>query len=557
VKTVELPGQCESGRAAATAEPNDCWFPAQTPPAFKPADVIAAAARTRQRVHLVRQHPAGSIGLAVGGEIGRRAYPVAGSYELVATLPPLYPEWLGDRSFTQTHGVRFPYAAGEMANGIATTRMVIAMARAQMLGFFGAAGLGLDRVERAIHELATELDRPSGGEASWGVNLIHSPSEPRLEERVAALLIERGVRKVSASAFMSLTPAVVRCAAAGLSVDRSGRILRRTNVFAKVSRPEVAEQFMSPPPPAMLAALVARGELTRDEATLAAQLAVAEDITVEADSGGHTDNRPLVALLPLVLGMRDTLVARYGYTRPIRVGAAGGLGTPNAVAAAFALGAAYVLTGSVNQVAVESGLSDDAKTMLGQADPADVIMAPAADMFELGVKVQVLRRATMFGTRAARLYETYLAYPGLEAIAPQARSRLEGEVLHASIAEIWARTQAFWQRRDPAELVRADADPKHRMALVFRWYLGMSSRWAIDGEVSRRSDYQIWCGPAMGAFNRWTAGSFLAEPRHRSVVQIARNLMEGAAVITRAQQLRSHGVALPASAFRFRPRRLA
>ena len=86
---------------------------------------------------------------------------------------------------------------------------------------------------------------------------------------------------------------------------------------------------------------------------------VAEDITVEADRGGHTDNRPLVALLPAILALRDELAARHGYTRPIRVGAAGGLGTPAAVAAAFALGAAYVLTGSVNQAAVESGLSDD------------------------------------------------------------------------------------------------------------------------------------------------------------------------------------------------------
>jgi trans-AT polyketide synthase/acyltransferase/oxidoreductase domain-containing protein len=493
-------------------------------------DPLAMVARIRQPIRLVSQDSRGD-----------------------ATLPPLYPEWLGDRSFTETHGVRFPYVTGEMANGIATTRMVVAMARAEMLGFFGAAGLGPARVERAVHELVTEL----GDRASWGVNLIHSPNEPELEERVAGLLVGHGVRRVSASAFMSLTPAVVRCAATGLRVDPAGRIIRHTHVFAKISRSEVAEQFMSPPPPEILTALVARGDLTQTEAALAARLPVAEDITVEADSGGHTDNRPLVTLLPVILGLRDALAARHGFARPIRVGASGGLGTPQAVAAAFALGAAYVLTGSVNQVAVESGLSEDAKAMLAQADSADVIMAPAADMFELGVKVQVLRRGTMFGTRAARLYDTYLAYPGLDAIPGETRSRLEREVLHASLDEIWTQTQEYWQRRDPAEVARAQADPKHRMALVFRWYLGMSSHWAIGGETSRRTDYQIWCGPAMGAFNRWTAGSFLAEPRNRSVVQIARNLLEGAAVVTRAQQLRSHGVALPAAAFQFRPRRLS
>ena len=95
------------------------------------------------------------------------------------------------------------------------------------------------------------------------------------------------------------------------------------------------------------------------------------------------------------------------------------------------------------------------------------------------------------------------------------------------------------------------------MALLFRSYLGQSSRWAIAGEQPRRMDYQIWCGPAMGAFNSWVSGSFLEAPEERRVVQVARNLLEGAAVITRAQQFRSYGVPIPAVAFDFRPRPLA
>src|SRR5205085_648999 len=110
---------------------------------------------------------------------------------------------------------------------------------------------------------------------------------------------------------------------------------------------------------------------------------------------------------------------------------------------------------------------------------------------------------------------------------------------------------------DPAQVDRALSDGKHRMALVFRWYLGKSSRWAIVGETARRADYQIWCGPAMGAFNGWVKGSFLEEPAQRGAVQIALNLLEGAAVATRAQQLRTFGLPMPAEAFQFRPRRLA
>jgi hypothetical protein len=40
-------------------------------------------------------------------------------------------------------------------------------------------------------------------------------------------------------------------------------------------------------------------------------------------------------------------------------------------------------------------------------------------------------------------------------------------------------------------------------------------------------------------------------------VQIARNLLEGAAQVTRMQQLRSHGVPVPAAAFEYHPRPLS
>jgi PfaD family protein len=183
-------------------------------------------------------------------------------------------------------------------------------------------------------------------------------------------------------------------------------------------------------------------------------------------------------------------------------------------------------------------------------------MAPAADMFELGAKVQVLARGTMFGVRARKLYELYSAYESLAAIPAAVRERLERETFRATLDEVWAETHRYFADRDPAEVQRAQADPRHRMALVFRWYLGRSSRWAVAGEGERRLDYQIWCGPAMGAFNAWVAGSFLADPANRSVAQIGRNLLEGAAVLTRAHQLRNYAVPVPAAAFAFRPRPL-
>lgn len=529
------------------------WRATTLPPAFLASQTLSLLSRIREPVYVLRDPASGRVGIAVDGQLSTAYSEQTPGLPVLAVLPALYPEWLGNRLFCEVHRVRFPYIAGEMANGIASARMVLAIAEAGMLGFFGAAGLSPRVIEGAIDELEGRL----GDRYPWGVNLIHSPNEGDYEDHVVDLLIRRGVQRVSASAFMALTPAVVRYSASGLTTDAKGRVVRKHHVFAKLSRPEVALHFMSPAPAAMLQALVEKGKLTAEEARLAGQVAIAEDITVEADSGGHTDNQTLTALFPTILALRDELTTKYGFRRPIRVGAAGGLGTPGALAAAFSLGAAYVLTGSVNQSAVEAGMSDAGKQMLANADIADVMMAPSADMFELGVKVQVLKRGTMFGVRAQKLYDTYVQYPSIEAIPAELRARLEKDLFKAPLDQIWTETREFWQQRDPEEVARAERDPKHRMALCFRWYLGRSSRWAIAGDPARRLDYQLWCGPAMGSFNRWVAGTFLAEPANRSVVQIALNLMEGAAIITRAQQLRSYGVAVPDAAFDFRPRPLA
>jgi hypothetical protein len=58
----------------------------------------------------------------------------------------------------------------------------------------------------------------------------------------------------------------------------------------------------------------------------------------------------------------------------------------------------------------------------------------------------------------------------------------------------------------------------------------------------------------MGAFNEWVAGTPLEPVEKRNVRQIALNLLEGAARITRAAQLRASGVAVPAHLFSYTPR---
>ncbi len=506
--------------------------------ALTPSGLHDAIVRVTRPCLVVRTGD-GALGLAV--EPDANGAPPEVEAELHAWAPALAPESFGDAGFRHENRLRYNYLAGSMANGIGSTQIVEAMAQAGMLGFFGAAGLEPERIEAAIAHLSTRLlDRP------WGANLIHSPSEPQLEEAVADLYLRRGVRLVEASAYLRLTLPLVRYRTAGIHREPGGRIVVPHRVIAKASRVEVARQFWSPPPLELLAALVERGDLTAEQAALAAQVPVAQDRTAEADSGGHTDNRPAITLLPAMLALRDRLQAEHGYPFPLRAGLAGGMATPASVRAGFALGAAWVLGGSIHQACRESGTSDLVRQMLAEAEQADTTMVPAADMFELGVKVQVLKRGTLFGPRAQKLYDLYRAHQRLEDLPAAVSEQLERVVFKRSLGDVWRETEAFFAARDPRQLERAARDPKHRMALVFRWYLGKSSDWARGGDPERRADFQVWCGPAMGAFNEWVRGSFLEAWGERQVVTVALNLLCGAAVLERAAQLRLQGVAVPA-----------
>ncbi|MBD2165989.1 PfaD family polyunsaturated fatty acid/polyketide biosynthesis protein [Calothrix membranacea FACHB-236] len=490
----------------------------------------------------------GRIGVTNVGYLCPLDGTVTAPVELLASIPPVKIQQLGDPSFLSSYGVKYAYVTGAMAGGIASEEMVIALGKEQILSSFGAGGLSPDRLEAAINKIQQAL--PQG---PYAFNLIHSPNEPTIERRAVDLFLKYGVKVVEASAFLDLTPNIVYYRAAGLSLNAANQIEIKNKVIAKISRREVASKFLQPAPAKILKELVQQGLITELQATLAAQVPMADDITVEADSGGHTDNRPLVCLLPSIMALRDEIQAQYNYSQPIRIGVAGGIATPQSALAAFMMGAAYVVTGSINQACVESGACEHTKKLLAQAEMADVMMAPAADMFEMGVKLQVLKRGTMFPMRAQKLYELYRAYDSIEEIPLAEREKLEKQVFRKTIAEVWEGTAAYLSQKNPEKLGKAVNNPKLKMALIFRWYLGLSSRWSSSGEKGREVDYQIWCGPAMGSFNDWVRGTYLAEPQNRKVVDVANHIMTGAAFLYRIQSLRFQGLQIPDYYSQYRP----
>jgi trans-AT polyketide synthase/acyltransferase/oxidoreductase domain-containing protein len=434
----------------------------------------------------------------------------------------LDPSSLGSHEFKRDYNLKYAYLTGGMYRGIASKEMVVKMGKAQMMGIFGSGGLSLSEVETSIQYIQKEL---SEGQA-YGLNLLHNPSNPDMEEKTIDLFLTYGVSTIEASAFFSITPALVKYRVKGLTRDQHGKVVARNKIIAKLSRPEVAAAFLSPAPERIIDSLLVEQKITKVEADLAKEIAMADDLCVEADSGGHTDGGVAYALMPAMIKLRNEMMEKYQYHKKIRIGAAGGIGTPEAAAAAFILGADFILTGSINQCTVEAATSDEVKDLLQQMNVQDTEYAPAGDMFELGSKVQVLKKGLFFPARANKLYELYRQYSSLDEIDEKTKLQIQEKYFKRSFEEVYKDVKAFYSEQ---EIEKAERNPKHKMALIFKWYFGYSSRLALSGSKESRVDYQIHCGPALGAFNQFVKGTDLEYWKKRHVDEIAEKLMTEAA----------------------------
>ena len=439
--------------------------------------------------------------------------------------PKILPEALGNREFRKDYRIKYAYLAGAMYKGIASKELVVAMGRAGLMGYLGTGGLDLQEIEASIRYIQAHL--PNG--EPYGMNLLSDPAGTEYDAMIVGLYLTHAIRFIEAAGYIQISPSLIRYRLTGARRTPEGQVHVPNNVLAKVSRPEVAEAFMRPPAAQIVARLLRQGLIGPDEAALAPFIPVSSDICVEADSGGHTDQGVAYALMPAMLALRNTVAREQEYATPIRVGAAGGIGTPEAAAAAFVLGADFVLTGSINQCTVEAGTSDAAKDLLQEMNVQDTTYAPAGDMFELGAKVQVLRKGLLFPARANRLYELYLRHNSLDELDRPTRMRIQETYFRRSFEDVWTETCGYYEGINRSVLDGARADPKKKMALIFRWYFVHSNRLALSGNSERRADYQIQCGPALGAFNQWVKGTALENWRQRHAPDIGERIMRATA----------------------------
>ena len=218
------------------------------------------------------------------------------------------------------------------------------------------------------------------------------------------------------------------------------------------------------------------------------------------------------------------------------------------------MGAAYVVTGSVNQACVESGTSDAVRQMLAEAGQADVAMAPAADMFEMGVKVQVLKRGTHV-RRCGRPSCTSSTGPTpawTRSRRPSARQLEKNAVPRPARRGLGADARRSSCSRDPAQIAAGRGATR---STRWRWCSAgtSASRRAGPTPASRTRQARLpgLVRPGDGGVQRVGQGLVpgAAEEPHASST-VALNLLYGAAVALRQCTLRPQGVNLPTSCSR-------
>ncbi|QOQ56389.1 ACP S-malonyltransferase [Bacillus amyloliquefaciens] len=424
---------------------------------------------------------------------------------------------LGSQSFKEDYGLKYAYLAGAMHRGISSAEMLIRLGKKGMLGFFGTFGLSIRDIEQAIISIKKELKNGQ----PYGMNLRFEPDHQDREKELIDLYIKHDVRVIEASSYLSVSAPLIYYKAHQLKAEKGGRVIPHNKIIAKVSRPEVAAAFLSPPPQSIVKRMCQHGLLTEEQGEWLTRVPVADDIIVEADCGSYTDQGSLPAILPFFVNLRDEIMETYKYGKKIRVGAAGGIGTPESAASAFLMGADFIMTGSINQCTVEAETSDFVKEMLSETGICDTAYAPSDTLFEFGTKVQVLKKGTLFPVRANKLFQIYQQYESLSEIDEKTKVQLENYYFNKSFHEIYENIID----KQPNLAKKAEHNQKYKMLLIFKWYLQNGCLLALEGQEKQKVNFQVHCGPSLGAFNHWVKGTDLESWRNRHVDDIGEKMM--------------------------------
>lgn len=441
---------------------------------------------------------------------------------------------LGAKKFKQDYMVDYAYVAGGMCHGISSVELVVKMAKVGMLAYFGTHGLSLERVDREIDRIEQALNTSQAN--VYGVNLTCVDSNPQRQVELVELFIRKNVKNIEVSGFTQITSELVKFRLLGLTENVDGDVIRNHKILLKTARADIAQSFMQPAPDYLVEKLLADKEITPHQAALAKKVFIVDDVCVEGDPGWRSSQAVNMINLPEVIRLRKVQMEKYQPQLHMsfspRVGSAGGIGTPEAMAAVFSLGADFVMTGSINQCSVEASVSDKVKNILQSLSPQDTCHVPAGEVFESGAKVQVVRKNSFFPSRAQKLYDLYRLYNSTDELDKNTKQQIETHFLGETFENVYqVIEQSGIVSREAIQ--QAEKSSKAKMALIFKYYFEQSIQNTLQENIGVQAkhsndNYQIYCSQAQGAFNQWVKGTELENWESRHVDKIAQHLLQSA-----------------------------
>lgn len=426
---------------------------------------------------------------------------------------------LGSKEFKERYGLSYAYLAGSMDYGISTEELVYKLGKAGCLAFLGTKGVTFAEIHNSIKNLKRRFD----GKGKFGVNLSYIPSQSVREEQLVNLCLECGVDIVEASSYFTITLPLAKYKIKGLVRETDGTVHSNHKIIMKVGRPDIAALFMKEMPDSIIEKLLEKGEILPEEAELAHGIPLADDICVTGEQAGPTEHANIFSAFPIIQKLREE--SKMQRKEDIHIGIAGGIGTPEAVRAAFLMGADFIMTGSVHLCTVESGMSKSGKDLLQAIDVQDTEFVPSLEMFELDAKWQVMKKGVFFPARMNNLYEIYRNCESFQKMDLKLREKLEKRYFNRTIASILAECK---EEMTEQELQMMKYNEKYEMALVFKWFMQHAMEAAIQGNETEKVNYCIKCSSALGSFNRWVKGTSFEKWENRHVDEVAIYLMKQA-----------------------------
>jgi trans-AT polyketide synthase/acyltransferase/oxidoreductase domain-containing protein len=445
---------------------------------------------------------------------------------LAAAAPGESSDGLGSARFRRRFGLRRAYVAGSLHHGISSPELVARLARAGALGCLGVQGLAVAQAEGLIAR-AMAL---AGRDRSFCVGVPAGTNQPALEDAIASICIRHSVPALEVRAEAP-SPALARFRLQDLAA-RSATTGPRL-VLVKVNSLDAAERFMRPAPAWLTARLVEQRAISPEDAALASHWPMADAVCIEPSARGG-EAAPCLSLLPVALARRAALARELRSAADVSIGLGGGLGDPAAVAAAFALGAEFVLLGSVHLRSAEAALPSSLKARLRSLDLTDIALAPDPDAYESGGRIEIVRAGGAFPAWAMRLREVWESHAHWNEVEPGLRRKLEREAFGCSFDEALSHARAYFAAQAPDEIERSERDGRHRMALVFRWaqYRALQSTLSTD----QPANPHLRCSAALGSFNHWWPTQDRADADLPHADAIAEAMMDGAARVLRNLQ---------------------